>query len=112
MIKYSVNSGGDPIAILRMDVIEPPLDLRKDLVLLVPEYVFDGIIPDESAGLDVPVPDDVVRGSCHEAKTLVGRAHGALGLSLVGHVNHNRDGGYDLAISIVHGSGAHADVAI
>src|SRR5712672_750752 len=86
-----MKSGHDSLAVLRMDVIVPPLNLRKDLVLAVAKNVFDGIVPDEGVRFDIPIPDDIVRSSGDESKTLVGGSHCPLGLPLVGYVDHDRD---------------------
>ncbi len=71
LFQDSVKSGDDSFAIFRMDVIVPPLDLGENLGLLVAEDVLDRVVPGERVRSNVPVPNHVMSGSCHEAKALV-----------------------------------------
>src|SRR5204863_3929378 len=94
------HAGDHALTIFGMEVVAPPLNLGIDLVLLVPEYALDGIVPDERVGRHVPIPDYVVCGSGDELEPLVGAPYGALGLSLIGDVDDDGDGGGDIAIGV------------
>ena len=114
VIQHAVNPGDHPLPIFRMQVIVPPLYLGIDLVLLVPEYRLDRVVPDERVGLEVPVPDDVGRRFRHESKPLVGASHGALGFlrCSVMQIDHDCDGRYHASICVDNRGGAHSDKSV
>src|SRR2546423_13075088 len=95
-----------------MHVIVPPLYLWVDLPLFMTEYRLNRIVPHESVGLYVPVPDHIGCRLRDESKPFVGALDSALRLALIGHVNHYRDGGNHISFRIEHGGRAHADESV
>src|SRR6185437_9497553 len=108
----AVDTGDDTIAIVGVDVIVPPLHFGKDAILLVPKNRFDGVVPDQRVGSDVPVPDDVVGGLGHETEALVGGSGSALGATLAADIDHDRDCGDDVPFGILNRCRAHTNVTI
>ena len=58
-------------AVLRMQALHPPVNLRRDRISGVAEHGLHRLIPRDAAGGDVPVPDRVVGGPLEQAVALL-----------------------------------------
>ena len=72
-----VDVGHHPLAILRVDQLVPPGDVRADLLLGVAEEGLDALVPPEPVAHQVPVPHRVVGGARDELEALLTLAEGA-----------------------------------
>ncbi|GJD69838.1 hypothetical protein MMMDOFMJ_2776 [Methylobacterium gnaphalii] len=81
----------DPSTILRMHMVEPPLAGRLHCGEVVAVSGAQGVIPEDMVGLEIPVPDRVVRRPRDQAVALLGGTHGKLGSFAGRHVAHCAD---------------------
>ena len=72
-----VDVGHHPVAILRVDQLVPPGDVRPDLLLGVAEEGLDALVPPEPVADQVPVPHRVVGSARDELEALLALAEGA-----------------------------------
>ncbi len=72
-----VDVGHHPLAILRMDELVPPGDVRADLLLGIAEEGLDALVPPEPVADQIPVPYRVVGGARDELEALLALTEGA-----------------------------------
>ena len=62
-VQDGLDALGDAAPVLWMDILSPPSAGQLDLVRRVAEERRHGVVPPNRIGLEIPVPDDVIRGT-------------------------------------------------
>ena len=86
-----MDAAGNPIAIVGMDLREPPRALRHDVGEVVAVGQRQRLVPADMVGDEVPVPDRVGGGARRQAIALLGRLQGKVGGFVLGDVADRAD---------------------